>query len=293
MRRLRTLTFGLLTPFLFHPRRLFRIVPRRWLAASGILCLLLGAKMVTKFVGVYPITKVFTAPHTGGHVHDPADVDWLNLRQHLRALRLAHGIVDQKQYSYLIAAVIGSAIVPTLIANAFFLPHHLLRPTSPRIPWRSRLGGKRHTAKMPSTGDPCSRKFCSPTMAPGRRLRPSIAAWSMAKCFAAELSIVVVIRPPEFAEDVETEAVIENARAHYPETELASCVPGRRRQRRPTPDHIRVGHPAEQIIAAAEEWGADLIVTGHRGRGLFERWLLGSVSRVVIAYARCAVLVVR
>jgi nucleotide-binding universal stress UspA family protein len=28
-------------------------------------------------------------------------------------------------------------------------------------------------------------------------------------------------------------------------------------------------------------------------RGLFERWLLGSVSRVVIAYARCAVLVAR
>ena len=50
---------------------------------------------------------------------------------------------------------------------------------------------------------------------------------------------------------------------------------------------------AEQIIAAAEEWEADLIVTGHRGKGLFERWLLGSVSRVIIAYARCAVMVIR
>jgi Kef-type K+ transport system membrane component KefB len=39
---------------------------------------------------------------------------------------LSHGIVDQAQYSFLIAAVIGSAIVPTLIANAFFLPRHLL-----------------------------------------------------------------------------------------------------------------------------------------------------------------------
>jgi hypothetical protein len=39
---------------------------------------------------------------------------------------LTHGIVDQKQYSYPIAAVIGSAIVPTLIANAFVLPRHLL-----------------------------------------------------------------------------------------------------------------------------------------------------------------------
>ena len=33
-------------------------------------------------------------------------------------------IVDQAQYSALVAAVIGSAVVPTLIANAFFLPRH-------------------------------------------------------------------------------------------------------------------------------------------------------------------------
>ena len=45
---------------------------------------------------------------------------------------LSHGIITQQQYSYLIAAVIGSAIVPTLIANGFFLPRHLLPPPSPR-----------------------------------------------------------------------------------------------------------------------------------------------------------------
>jgi nucleotide-binding universal stress UspA family protein len=60
-----------------------------------------------------------------------------------------------------------------------------------------------------------------------------------------------------------------------------------------THSEIRIGHPAEQIIAAADRWQADLIVTGHRGQGVFERWLLGSVSRLVIAYAHCAVLVVR
>jgi glutathione-regulated potassium-efflux system ancillary protein KefC len=60
---------------------------------------------------------------------------------------LTHHIITQQQYSYLIAAVIGSAIVPTLIANAFFLPRHLLqkrceaqpeRPR-PRARWRARL----------------------------------------------------------------------------------------------------------------------------------------------------------
>ena len=35
-------------------------------------------------------------------------------------------IIDQAQYSYIIATVIGSAVLPTLIANAFFVPHYLL-----------------------------------------------------------------------------------------------------------------------------------------------------------------------
>jgi hypothetical protein len=39
---------------------------------------------------------------------------------------LSHKIVDQAQYSVLVAAVIASAVVPTLIANAWFMPRHLL-----------------------------------------------------------------------------------------------------------------------------------------------------------------------
>ena len=39
---------------------------------------------------------------------------------------LSHGIINQAQYSALVAAVVGSAVVPTLIANAFYLPRHLL-----------------------------------------------------------------------------------------------------------------------------------------------------------------------
>jgi hypothetical protein len=40
---------------------------------------------------------------------------------------LSHGVITQAQYSYLVASVIGSAVIPTLIANAFYLPHHLLQ----------------------------------------------------------------------------------------------------------------------------------------------------------------------
>jgi hypothetical protein len=39
---------------------------------------------------------------------------------------LSHGIISQAQYSSLVATVIASAVIPTVIANAFYLPRHLL-----------------------------------------------------------------------------------------------------------------------------------------------------------------------
>lgn len=39
---------------------------------------------------------------------------------------LSHNIISQNQYSFIVAAVIASAVVPTLIAEVAFLPKHLL-----------------------------------------------------------------------------------------------------------------------------------------------------------------------
>jgi hypothetical protein len=44
---------------------------------------------------------------------------------------LNHGIISQIQYSHLVATVIGSAVIPTAIANARFMPRHLLPRTEP------------------------------------------------------------------------------------------------------------------------------------------------------------------
>jgi glutathione-regulated potassium-efflux system ancillary protein KefC len=126
VRRLRTLTFGLLTPFYFIRAGSFVSVPAL-VSGAGILLLLLGAKMVTKFVGVYPITKFFKAPRKEAMYTTLLMSTGLTFGSISALFGLTHGIVTQQQYSYLIAAVIGSAIVPTLIANAFFLPRHLLR----------------------------------------------------------------------------------------------------------------------------------------------------------------------
>ena len=38
----------------------------------------------------------------------------------------SQGIIDKGQYSALVAAIIGAAVVPTIIASTFFLPRHLL-----------------------------------------------------------------------------------------------------------------------------------------------------------------------
>jgi glutathione-regulated potassium-efflux system ancillary protein KefC len=125
VRRLRTLTFGLLTPFYFIRAGSFVSVPAL-IAGPGVLCLLLGAKMLTKFVGVYPVTRVFRSPTREAMYTTLLMSTGLTFGSISALFGLSHGIITQQQYSYLIAAVIGSAIVPTLIANAFFLPHHLL-----------------------------------------------------------------------------------------------------------------------------------------------------------------------
>jgi len=44
---------------------------------------------------------------------------------------LSHNIITQAQYSLLVAAVIASAVVPTWIANRFFLPRHHLESECP------------------------------------------------------------------------------------------------------------------------------------------------------------------
>jgi nucleotide-binding universal stress UspA family protein len=57
--------------------------------------------------------------------------------------------------------------------------------------------------------------------------------------------------------------------------------------------HLRMGQVALEIVALAEELGADLIVMGGRGLGGVRRALMGSVSDSVVRHAHCPVLVVR
>jgi nucleotide-binding universal stress UspA family protein len=55
--------------------------------------------------------------------------------------------------------------------------------------------------------------------------------------------------------------------------------------------HVVHAPPAKALLVASET--ADLLVVGTRGRGGFERLILGSVADQCIRHATCSVLVVR
>lgn len=125
IRRLRTLTFGLLTPFYFLRAGSLVSVPAL-VAAPGTLVVLFFAKMVSKLAGVFPSVRLF------GH-REGADIYYtlmmstgLTFGTISALFGLSHGVITPAQYSHLVAAVIGSAVIPTMIANAWFMPRHLL-----------------------------------------------------------------------------------------------------------------------------------------------------------------------
>src|SRR5271166_64246 len=130
VRRLRTLTFGLLTPFYFIRAGSFVSIPAL-VAAPAAFVLFLVVKIVTKIVGVYPVTKLFKAPNKEAMYTTLLMSTGLTFGTISSLFGLSHGIIDQGQYSALVAAVIASAVIPTVIANAFYLPHHLLPKPEP------------------------------------------------------------------------------------------------------------------------------------------------------------------
>ena len=132
IRRLRTLTIGFLTPFYFIRAGSYVSVPAL-IAAPGAFALLLLAKMASKIVGVYPMTRAFGSPRQQGIYTTLMMSTGLTFGSISALFGLTHHIISDAQYSYLIAAVVASAVVPTLIANAFFLPRHLL-PSSANAP---------------------------------------------------------------------------------------------------------------------------------------------------------------
>jgi glutathione-regulated potassium-efflux system ancillary protein KefC len=131
IRRLRTLTFGLLTPFYFIRAGSFVSVPAL-IAAPTVLLFLFLAKSASKALAVYPAVRVHKYDGSAGAYYTLMMSTGLTFGTISALFGLNHHIINQAQYSYLVATVIASAVVPTMIANAFFLPRHLLPHANPQ-----------------------------------------------------------------------------------------------------------------------------------------------------------------
>jgi Kef-type K+ transport system membrane component KefB len=140
VRRLRTLTFGLLTPFYFIRAGSF-VSLSAIVAAPWAFLLLLSAKVATKIVGVYPVSRAYKLPAGEAMYTTLLMSTGLTFGSISALFGLSHHIIDQRQYSLLIVTVILSAVVPTLIANAFYLPRHLLRVSSTAVESDSEASG--------------------------------------------------------------------------------------------------------------------------------------------------------
>lgn len=120
-------------------------------------------------------------------------------------------------------------------------------------------------------------------------------ARSIARRFDAELRLVHILERPQdvpwWLAEQEYQArrgtLKQEAKDH-----LAEVVSRHLPDVRVTPE-VRVGPPADEIVAAAAESSADLIVLATHGRGGLTRVLFGSVAERVVRQAPCPVLTVR
>ncbi len=133
VRRMRTLTIGFLTPFYFIRAGSLVSLPAI-LTAPAVFLLLLGGKVVSKIFGLYPVVGVYRKEKNERWYYTLLMSTGLTFGTISALYGFSHGIVDRAQYSFLVAAVIASAVVPTMIANFAFLPRHLLPAPEPAAP---------------------------------------------------------------------------------------------------------------------------------------------------------------
>src|SRR6266436_2720693 len=104
VRRLRTLTFGLLTPFYFIRAGSFVSLPAL-IAAPAAFLVMLVVKVASKIAGVYPVTKAFRSPPKEGMYTTLLMSTGLTFGTISSLFGLSHGVVTKPQYSALVAAV--------------------------------------------------------------------------------------------------------------------------------------------------------------------------------------------
>ena len=129
--RMRIVAFSILTPFYFLKAGSL-VTVHALVSAAGLILVFLAAKMITKFVGILPLTKFYEFDPREGMYTTLLMSTGLTFGTISALFGLTNKIIDQEQYTILVAAVIGSAVVPTLIAQTWFMPKHEPVEVQPR-----------------------------------------------------------------------------------------------------------------------------------------------------------------
>ncbi|HLW02549.1 MAG TPA: cation:proton antiporter [Ktedonobacterales bacterium] len=121
--RMRAIAFAFLTPFFFIKAGLLISVPQlATLAGAGLVVLFFVAKMLTKAVGVRPLTGIFGMSNRTGNYTLMLMSTGLTFGSISALFGLTNHYITSFQYSVLVTVVIMSAVIPTVIAQTFFHP---------------------------------------------------------------------------------------------------------------------------------------------------------------------------
>src|SRR5437870_117250 len=119
--RMRSIAFAVLTPFYFLKAGSL-VEANVLVSGAALIALFLGMKMATKFVGILPLTRYYRFQNREGMYTTLLMSTGLTFGSISALYGLTNGIIDQEQYTVLLTAVIASAVVPTVIAQKWFLP---------------------------------------------------------------------------------------------------------------------------------------------------------------------------
>jgi Kef-type K+ transport system membrane component KefB len=119
--RLRVVAFAFLTPLFFVRGGMAVSLSAVW-TGLGALAVLCAAKMLPKLAGVYPLARrTMTGPGEAwfGTLLMSTGLTFGTISS---LYGLNAGIIDRTQFSLLLSVVVGSAVIPTIIAQRWFTP---------------------------------------------------------------------------------------------------------------------------------------------------------------------------
>jgi Kef-type K+ transport system membrane component KefB len=117
--RLRTVAYAIITPVFFIVGGLYISIPVI-LSMFGLFALLFAIKIAAKFLGVYFLAKKYIPQ--GSMYTTLLMSTGLTFGTISSIFGLSLGIINQAQYSILVGVVVASAVIPTFIAQKWFLP---------------------------------------------------------------------------------------------------------------------------------------------------------------------------